>query len=635
MRMLLSNHRTGYLILLTMCVVLVTASVWHGCGDRHTQRTATAAGRQLDDSLPVSKRLALKLTMNADLLSDDSATTESLHKLVDTSQFANYTALKILSPALAQISKTPEAFLETVATVLSTQTKPDGLYFRKPCPSSELVDVEPWWAPGTTVAICADSYHPETLRDPATGRYCSGYNAQGGDEMSAATVTACGCGPHLMNCVPSDDAYHDLANGITQEFVATLANVIASDKPLTEAFTGTATIQNNYARFAYARWQVMTGDAPASALLLDNKPSSLAPRVEPFKGAHAGLLTSLFLAYEVDSYRARAMRRSTLLWCVSPGSGHVTGQQLVALGGANLRELEGWQKVAAVPACSQCHAHMDYGAQFFSSFSSAYVGTTNFHRPFPTYQNATSTMYGSSMEDFRGRAPQTPAGFAQLALADDDFPRCMATRVANYLAPEGLDTQELQRLVQAFKKRMSLKDLVHEAISVVLSKHNDDEATADDIVAATCSDCHSDGDHTFFAGEVVNRHALPAMIDAVAEGRMPPSPELTRNQQRRLISTMIPLAWTDEASRKRASDFYLAPTKYLSDGRSVASVLARNPRCFPIKPAATSAGPSLEGFFDLSNAVRIALAMAQTPAHQDCQLTADDWQLLIEQVQRN
>jgi hypothetical protein len=583
-------------------------------------RVRLAAPSETGDAGFALQRLAVKLTL--DVRRGTVADRGALHALVDSPEFASSVALRILSPQLSQIASRPDT-LETVATVLSEQDEPRAFYFRAPCTRDQIVEVEPWWAPGTRVPICASSYHPESTRDPASGKYCNGYFAQGADELSPLAAAACGCGPHLMNCVPSDEAYTQLARGISQEFIDTLARNVAADRPLGEVFTGTATVQNRYSRFAYARWRVMTGSPPAHLLVPDAAPA-LEERLEPYPGAHAGLLTSLFLAYEVDSQRARAMRRSTLLWCVNPGSGHVDASSLAMVGGANLREREGWQRVAGVPACATCHAHMDYGAQFFESITSAYIGTTNAHPPFPT---GTASMYGTSLDDFRGTTERSPAGYARLALADVAFERCVASRVVDYLLPEGVTEADLADLEATFRRRGSLKDVVHRAIDLALSRPA--LATLADPLDVYCRDCHDGGERPLFEGGQARRDAVPAMIDAIAEGRMPPDLNLPRDTQRALVEALLPRAW-DARGQVAGRAFYLAPRRYLQDRRAVGSALATNPACYPTSPSGPVDGKTVGMILDGPNALRMALAMSGSPGKARCEIAPDIWKLLFE-----
>lgn len=633
----------GLVVWAAASLVLMAA----GACSRPASPAGPAGPDQLAQAAPAPdarfvERLALKLTYDASALPPGPPGTElaRLRGLLDTRAFAYDVALRILSRELSQNDATDG---ETIATLLRSEGAPPLYYVRRPCDRAQAVAVTPWWAPATTVLVCPEAYQPGNLWDPKTGWYCSGYFAQRGAELSAASLPQCGCGPNLVNCLPDNDVYDAFAYGMKQEVIDTVGDIVFRDAPLTDVFTTNQTVQNRYSRFAYARWRVMGGLQPSA--VLDDLPAARAPRSEPYPGAHAGILTMPYLQYEQDSMRARALRRHSLLWCISSGSGHVLSEDVMKVGATNLRELEGWKKLAASPGCTACHAHLDYGTQFFQTYSSAWVGVANSTPPLRHAE--TGPMYGVDMEDLRGHAPLSPAGFARLAIDDKAFARCMTRRVTDYLVPEGLPAAEMDRLAARFRARPSLKDLVASTLEAALAWHAHNTSsraaaprpvgTMDDL-RQRCADCHDEGPLRFFDGERLVPAALPAMIDAVAESRMPPGDDLERREQVQLISTMIDLAWTAPADRQRARDFYLGAGYYLVDAFASRNVIDQSARC---RGAGANDGgndrahtarpvPLTSGTLTDLDALKLAMMMASSETGAKCGLARRDWHLLLE-----
>jgi len=337
-----------------------------------------------------------------------------------------------------------------------------------------------------------------------------------------------------------------------------------------------------------------------------------------------------YLQYEQDSLRARALRRHSMLWCLSSGSGHVTSAEVNKIGATNLRALEGWKKLASSDGCTTCHAHLDYGAQFFKSYASSWVGVTNAAPPFPRGDER-GPMYGLNIKDLRGEAALTPAGFAELALRDQRFAACMTKRVADYLAPEGLPQAQLQEMEHRFTERYSFKDLVKAGVEVALQKPTPTVARPPSLasVGERCAACHTDGPFAFFSGGKLSKVAVPAMIDAIAEGRMPPGPDLQREEQRQLVATLIDYGFDDQAQRDKARAFYLQRTVYLLDGLGTKAVIDNKRVCSPRKSQVTPAMTS--GVLTTLDALKLATMIQSAEGGADCQLSSGDWDLLLHQ----
>lgn len=180
------------------------------------------------------------------------------------------------------------------------------------CVKEGFVYVEPYWAPGTTVKVCAfDAMAFELDRD---GERCDGTQGQNPD---------CGCGPRLQYCnaaVP-DEAFRA---SLAEEPGRIVEQVIRQRRPYHEAFTQRDTIVNGalahyYHYFANhdfrslgfdSRWVVSDPAASPPSLPFD-APWQTMPRDE----VHAGALTTAGYLLRIGSNRGRANRFYTAFLC--------------------------------------------------------------------------------------------------------------------------------------------------------------------------------------------------------------------------------------------------------------------------------------------------------------------------------
>ena len=104
--------------------------------------------------------------------------------------------------------------------------------------------MDAWWAPGKKVRICRSDYQPEaqtvTTRAGQTV-YCEG---QYGQLLAPAR---CGCGEHLLSCVPPELAA-SLEREQPLEAIRTIQWVIQHHRPYSEIVTMNATVRTSRAR---------------------------------------------------------------------------------------------------------------------------------------------------------------------------------------------------------------------------------------------------------------------------------------------------------------------------------------------------------------------------------------------------
>lgn len=139
--------------------------------------------------------------------------------------------------------------------------------------------VEPWWAPGTTVTVVGKAgTNTTTVMQGTTMRDCG--IAEGG-YYDPALAPGCGCGPGLVWCSPfsglsgRDSRSERLQNRHPFEEPARLfAHLAWHDRPLSDLVTGDYTVATNMLRALYVRLARMGGAASIDANTEWWKPAS-------------------------------------------------------------------------------------------------------------------------------------------------------------------------------------------------------------------------------------------------------------------------------------------------------------------------------------------------------------------------
>jgi hypothetical protein len=133
-----------------------------------------------------------------------------------------------------------------------------------------LINVEPWWAPGTTVQVIGRSGNGLAS---ANGTDCG--RAYMGDSDTNFSDVGCGCGPNLLYCTPkrltgpamyprdyeSDPFLADSQRRLLYEEPARLFAFIATTgAPFTDLVNGTYTVAPRQLQHLYVRWGRMNSD---------------------------------------------------------------------------------------------------------------------------------------------------------------------------------------------------------------------------------------------------------------------------------------------------------------------------------------------------------------------------------------
>jgi hypothetical protein len=483
--------------------------------------------------------------------------------------------------------------------VLQNTRSPEGeiiYYLRRPCAPDVAEKVQPWWAPTTTVRVCPDSHRPTYLSRPGTDWQC------GSVKLNLKASKDCGCGPHLANCF-RDPAHREMIRtSLRNENIKTIAWIVDRDLPIETLFTGNHTFRDYNVELVYTNWRLLNGEDVEYPDVADwPDGGKWAPRAESRSGMHAGILTTPHTLRSADATRSLMRSLYELLWCKAPASSHVDAQTIWSLGVTDLRYGSGWQRLAAMPVCTSCHARLDHGAQFFSGF----LGTQRSDHYMPSLQQAgEEPLYGDDIDDPRGQAERSPLGFARFATAQKEFGACMVQAIAHRIlgGPPSLDDEEALR--EEFDRSHSIRDVVRVALLREAAvwqrgahRHTalpwpSQASTADERgelplapslraeLERSCAECHADGPRAFTAKRALDRPLLARMLRAVAFDEMPRKPAVLPHDRRRaIVHELIATLYPDEPSRDIARRIFEDSTRWrspLSEPARLAAVHAHS-----------------------------------------------------------
>ena len=174
------------------------------------------------------------------------------------------------------------------------------------CTMDGWVRLEPYWAPGTTIRVCAFDAQPHTdatPRDNGDPRTCD----QSGDDDPL-----CGCGPNLRHCTARGVNYDAVHEALLEEPARVFEAVIAAGEPYMNAFSTRATSMNGVLAHFY-RYLADDNDAE-----LKNAPELAYDadwQLVERESYHSGILTTLGFLRRFASHRARVNRLYTAFLC--------------------------------------------------------------------------------------------------------------------------------------------------------------------------------------------------------------------------------------------------------------------------------------------------------------------------------
>ena len=482
----------------------------------------------------------------------------------------------------------------------STQVGGEQIWFRyNECKLADTEQVHPWWALGTSIRVCRDSYRPDRVRDPVSGGYCGGLMTE--TEHS----TYCGCGSNLVYCFRDQEQRRAANRSVVGEVERTTADVVARDLPLRELFLKNETIRDAYAEMRYRRSRIANGE-PADRVLADLDSwdavngDRLTPRAEVYPGQQAGVLTTTHFLFHFMGPRLRIQGFNEALWCTEVKSQGVTAHMILALGTPDLRVGDGWKQLAEGPVCSTCHARLDWGLRFFSGYPWVALGTDFLNSE---HASGVGKVFINGPDDLRATANLSAKDFAEIAVAQPEFGACMVHRVVEHVFGNAARPEDEAAVDAAFKldgtyRGMMRAALMHwarravspaarsvvgetrpmtplssPAVTTTASSAVDDPmmsvpASLRSALDTNCVNCHDDGS-TDFRASSLPQSLLARMMLKVAVGEMPRKRKLSPAQRRGLLMEFVSSLYAGQSER----DIALA---YFSGDSSAPSVLSRD-----------------------------------------------------------
>lgn len=491
------------------------------------------------------------------------------------------------------------------AFVLKRPPQPGGaLYLRAPCTATEAITVRPWWDLRSEVKICPDSYRPDkwTL-EPGEHSYRTSLvlacdSQVGSPELE--THSLCGCGPNLIRCLRDEDQYNQLTRSFMDEVKRTTAYVVAHDLPMSTLFTGNSTFRDRNVELYYRRQKIgALGIKRVKRELaeLDTWPQDgqWASREEIVPGQHAGVLTAPQILHWLPDRRQRQRGYYEMIWCNLRNSFGATTHKVLELNAAgnNFFVAESWQRLAHTELCMNCHARLDYGAQFFSGFPDSRAST---HFIPSLVSPGNGPLYGRDLRDLRGEAPLTPLGFAKLATTQPDFQSCMTSHFVSHVLGDRATNDDVHAIETAVEQTHSFKASMKVALERYAERWREvpgaPPATQGGAITDArsgpqggvlvnpalrtkldqhCADCHdttpysdqtdSDDVPFNFAGSELPRTLLVSMADHVAYGMMPKNQPLDPRTREEIVGLLVDTLWVEPSARLEARRYYLGKAR--------------------------------------------------------------------------
>lgn len=450
-------------------------------------------------------------------------------------------------------------------------------YLYKPCKPADATSVEPWWALGTHIMVCNDSYKPDVLTMPASKALPNDPPPVCGSNRGAEPP--CGCGRNLMHCIRDTNQHTEIRKSLAAEVYDTIGHVVSSGAPIQDIYLTNATVRDGVTERFY-RVHDATRGKPWTAGMEAFKDKALHPRIEDFPGMHAGILTTPNFARISEVPRSVMMTFFQTMTCSGVDGAQVNAHQTLGIDTANIRaESGGGNYLAHQKGCSGCHARLENSIPFFAAWRSVWHSM----EVEPELQSLKEgKIYLNDITDLRATTTTTPAAFAKVVTAQPEFATCQAGRIANYiLGADHVDAEVKQELATMIAAQKPARDVFKAALLSYArrlatgeppkSGHStsakpsvfdvDAVRTFDTALVkalAVCEDCHSDDDR--WIDKAVASHQTSAlhalrMADVVASGTMPKDNPLSEKEREALVTMLTQAAWADaELGRETANN---------------------------------------------------------------------------------
>jgi len=216
-------------------------------------------------------------------------------------------------------------------------------------------NIEPYWAPGTTIPVCAFDAQENPVSP--TGTRC--------DTQDGSQDPGCGCGPNLSWCRSGAASVRPIVEAFGKDVELRIADVIDGDRSYLDLFTG----QTAYVNGPLVHYWKHHSEVPAG---VRNIPVPLVPEQLPdlaytdvdtwhaiqLGPEHAGLLTSPAFLLRFQTGRARANRFFNAFMCqpFQPPSGGLPTPTEESAYELDLQLRDG---------CKYCHALLEPSASYW------------------------------------------------------------------------------------------------------------------------------------------------------------------------------------------------------------------------------------------------------------------------------
>jgi hypothetical protein len=174
------------------------------------------------------------------------------------------------------------------------------------CTMDGWVQVEPYWAPGSSIRVCAFDAQPHTdatPRDNGDPRTC---------DQASDDDPLCGCGPNLRHCTARGANYDAVHEALLEEPARLFERVISAREPYTNAFSTSQTAMNGALAHYY---RYLADDNDAELKNAPELPYDADWQQVDRESYHSGILTTLSFLRRFASHRARVNRLYTAFLC--------------------------------------------------------------------------------------------------------------------------------------------------------------------------------------------------------------------------------------------------------------------------------------------------------------------------------
>jgi len=325
------------------------------------------------------------------------------------------------------------------------------------------VEVEPYWAPGTTIHVCA--FDAQTAVLSPGGRACN--------LREGSSDPDCGCGPQMRWC--SIDALQtQLVNGFAEDIERRISASTEAGEPYTTIFTNRRAFVNGPIVFYYRNLAGIYDSVPLEPLAVD---MATLPDLDyldadtwveiELPANHAGVLTSPLYLMRFQTNRARANRFYDAFLCqpFQPPTGGLPVAGEVESREADLQLRAGCRYCHAIlePAAAHWGRWMTQGAGFLepASFPIFAPECAECARGEETCSTSCRLNYvtralSPSEEPYLGmlrsyeflreehavNVEDGPAALVRDGLADGRFTECAVRTTASWLLGRPLETEE-------------------------------------------------------------------------------------------------------------------------------------------------------------------------------------------------